>query len=285
MSLTFGQKAEFWLLTTLSHKPPAQGIPEETGVAIGNSKLEKHFGASVWDRFLGKRVLDFGCGAGSEAVAIAKKGAAAVYGIDIQRRCLDAAVRLAVREGVESRCVFLDAHAQRDEIKKLYGNIDCILSIDSFEHFRKPDEILDEMYALLAPGGCLLVSFGPPWKHPYGGHMWFFSSIPWMHYIFREETIMSVRALYRTDGAKRFEDVEGGLNRMTVARFLQLIEKCGFRAQLFQPVPVKGLTFLTRWPWSREYFTSLVRCHLTKPNARNGPSYGAPAPKSSLEPS
>ena len=39
---------------------------------------------------------------------------------------------------------------------------------------------------------------------------------PWAHVLFSENTIMAVRKLYKNDNASRFEEVEGGLNQMTI---------------------------------------------------------------------
>ena len=52
-----------------------------------------------------------------------------------------------------------------------------IVSLDSFEHFAEPGDVLQTMYSLLEPGGCVFVSFGPNWYRPLGGHL--FSVFPW----------------------------------------------------------------------------------------------------------
>ena len=134
--------------------------------------------------------------------------------------------------------------------------------------------ILDQLHELLAPGGRLLISFGPPWKNPFGCHTRYFCRWPWIHLLFAEETILAVRALYRDDGARRFEDVEGGLNRMTLARFQQLVDASPFQLELFRPIPL-STRFVDRprfWhrlltnPLTREYLTSVVLCRLTRPS-------------------
>jgi SAM-dependent methyltransferase len=244
-------------------------------------KLERFLGSDVGDLFAGRRVLDFGCGHGAEAVAAAQLGAEHLFGIDIQEHRLEAARQFAREAGVDDRCVFFNAATQSDEIAQLAGTIDCAYSIDSFEHYSRPDLILAQLHELLAPGGWLLISFGPPWKNPYGCHARYFCRCPWIHLLFAEETILAVRALYRDDGAQRFEDVEGGLNRMTLARFLELIAASPFHLDHFQPVPL-STRFLDRprlWhrllttPLTREYLTSVVLCRLMKPL----PSPGHPA--------
>jgi hypothetical protein len=97
--------------------------------------------------------------------------------------------------------------------------------------------------------------------------MFFLNPIPWMHFIFKEDTIMAVRARYRQDGAKRFEEVEGGLNQMTVERFIRLAEDSKFRIEKLELKPIKGLVWLVQNHQTREYFTSVVQCVLQKPFA------------------
>src|SRR5262249_6321332 len=70
-----------------------------------------------------------------------------------------------------------------------------------------PAAILLTMFDLLKPGGVLVASFGPTWYHPLGGHL--VSVFPWAHLIFSENALMRWRSSIRSDGAKRFHEVEG----------------------------------------------------------------------------
>lgn len=260
-----GGDAGFLLIKALSYQHcKTFGSADDTRIR-GAAKIEQDLGSDVWDAFSERTVIDYGCGLGHEAVAIACRGAKRVYGIDIQRASLDAAAALAKREGVTDRCVFLDGLQQRDEIEALYGTADYIYALDSFEHLSRPDESLAEIFRLLKPGGRLLINFGPPWKHPYGCHLRYITPVPWIHLYFEEPTIMALRAVFRDDGAKTFDEVPGGLNRMTVARFIQLVRHQSFEIETFQLLPVRRCAFLTNSKWLREYFTSAIKCTLRKP--------------------
>ncbi|NUQ64591.1 MAG: class I SAM-dependent methyltransferase, partial [Pirellulales bacterium] len=202
------------------------------------------------------------------------------YGLDIQETRLAAARRLAEQACVADRCRFLNPLRDQDEVASLEGTIDAAWSIDSFEHYDRPDAILDQIKRLLAPHGRLLVSFGPPWKNPYGCHMWFFNRFPWIHLLFREQTILAVRRLYRNDGAQRYRDVDGGLNQMTLARFEKLVEQSGLRPQMLRAVPLSSrFVNSSRW-WQglfnnrllREYTTSVVLCRLARKLDETTPS-------------
>jgi hypothetical protein len=120
------------------------------------------------------------------------------------------------------------------------------------------------MYSLLKPGGFVRVSFGPTWYHPYGGHL--FSVFPWAHLIFSEEALIRWRAHFRQDGARRFHEVSGGLNGMTIGRFERLVRKSGFRLESLETVPISKIRALHN-RLTREFTTAIVRCKLVKPPA------------------
>jgi 2-polyprenyl-3-methyl-5-hydroxy-6-metoxy-1,4-benzoquinol methylase len=268
MELKLSGKLGFWALRSLAKSPIAdppgrQSLREEDFADTG--KLERYFGQDIWTRLTGKVVLDFGCGQGKEAIIAALHGAQRVYGIDIRDASLEIAKQSSMEHGVQEQCVFLNGMSQNSQVREISEQIEVAYSLDSFEHFSEPQQILDQIYSLLTPGGELYVSFGPPWKHPFGCHMFFLNSLPWMHFIFREETIMAVRARYRHDGAMRFGEVEGGLNQMTVERFIRLAEDSKFQIEKLRLIPIKGLTWLVRNHSIREYFTSVVQCVLKKP--------------------
>jgi len=272
MDLKLGGSLGFWALKSLAKSPvnetsgPRSPKEDVTG---GSAKLEQYFGHDIWTRLAGRVVLDFGCGEGKEAIAAALHGATRVYGIDIRDVSLGIAQESSMEHDVGDKCVFLNGISQHSRVREISEKLEFAYSLDSFEHFSEPKQILDQLYSLLAPGGELYISFGPPWKHPFGCHMFFLNSLPWMHFIFKEETIMAVRAGYRQDGAKRFGEVEGGLNQMTVGRFIRLAENSNFQIEKLWLIPIKGLTWLVRNHSIREYFTSVVQCVLKKPRAEH----------------
>ena len=165
------------LLTALSpdgRSGLAEGVPK---VYQNKSKLEVLLGPEVWQRARGKVVVDFGCGEGEEAVELAEHGAAHVIGIDIREKWLEHAQALANARDVADRCTFVQRWTGG-------ATADVIVSLDSFEHFEDPAEILRIMDSMLAPTGRVLAAFGPTWYHPYGGHL--FSVFPWAHLLFSE---------------------------------------------------------------------------------------------------
>lgn len=208
--------------------------------------------------FAGQRVLDFGCGTGQQTLALAREGATHVCGVDINAALLETARTLAAQAPEGDRVSFvLGAESLPD------GSFDMILSQNSMEHFPDPVGVLRTMRRLLRPGGRVLITFGPPWFAPYGSHMHFFTRVPWVQLLFPERTVMRVRSRFRDDGATRYEDVVGGLNRMSVGKFERLVASCGLRPLYRRYECVKGLDALGHVPVVRELFVNHITCVLT----------------------
>jgi SAM-dependent methyltransferase len=230
-------------------------IDGETGYCDGSayegtSKIEKLLGKNIWRDTQDKVVIDFGCGDGEDAVEVAARGARKVIGVDIRERALAKARQAAAQRGVADRCTFT---TRTDE------KADVILSLDAFEHFDDPGEILRIMRRLLKDDGCVIAAFGPTWYHPLGGHL--FSPFPWAHLLFTEKSLIRWRSDFKTDGATRFCEAEGGLNQMTIRRFEKLISESDFRFAEFTPVPIRRLQMFSN-RFTREFTTAIVRCKL-----------------------
>ena len=209
-------------------------------------KLTTHFGHGFFDQIHGKSVIDFGSGEGREAVEIASRGARQVTGVELQERFRHASRELACDHDVEDICDFVESTNERADI---------VFSLDSFEHFDDPGGILETMSSLVSYDGEVLISFGLPWFHPYGGHL--FSVFPWAHLIFSEESLIRWRSDFKTDGATRFHEVAGGLNQMTIARFEKLVANSPLEFCEFRLTPIRVARVLHH-EWSREFTTSLI---------------------------
>jgi ubiquinone/menaquinone biosynthesis C-methylase UbiE len=192
-----------------------------------------------------RTVLDFGCGFGDQAGALAAELGARVTGLDKHRGLLAAA---AQRYGHLAR--FTD-HLDGERF-------DVVISQDAMEHFDDPAAALAAMARALRPGGIILMTFGPPWWAPYGAHMRYFCPIPWLQLWFSEKTVMAVRARYRHDGATRYEEVESGLNKLSLARFERILRDSGLKVIERRYVGVRKMQFLTRVPVVRELATVVV---------------------------
>jgi len=250
------------ILLSLSRAPESQDYgSEDSDWTIDNSLslLENeypNFGALV----SGKRVVDFGCGEGYQSIALTKKHDCFVVGIDSNQRTLEKAIGHADSHNIpKSRLTFVDKISD-----SMFNSFDIVISQNSFEHFGNPSVILDEMQRLITESGKLLVTFGPPWLAPYGSHMHFFCKVPWINVLFSEATVIKVRSRFRNDGATKYEDVESGLNRMTVAKFERIIISSDLRIESISYKCVKGINLLSKIPFLREFFVNRVSVILSK---------------------
>ena len=209
-------------------------------------------GDDFFARIRGKTVVDFGCGEGTDSVEMAQKGAARVIGLDIREEVLRVARQKAQAAGVQTICQFTTSAGELADI---------VVCVDAFEHFNDPEKILQIMSGLLKPAGEVMVSFGWPWYHPLGGHL--FSVFPWAHLIFSEKALCLWRSEFKTDGATRFSEVAGGLNQMSIARFERVIESSPLKFAALDILPIRKLRWLHN-RLTREFTTAVIRCRLVQ---------------------
>ncbi len=215
-----------------------------------NTKLGKIFGENFYRSIEGKTVIDFGCGVGQQTIEMAQKGATKVIGLDIRDELLELGRQKALQYDLSDRCVFT---------KRTNEIADLIVTKDAFEHVDNLLHILNNMATLIKQDGYILASFGPTWLHPYGGHL--FSVFPWSHIIFSEYSLIKWRSDFKSDGASRFCEVEGGLNKITISKFEDIVNQSYFMFEWIDTIPVKKV-ILFKKKMLREFFSSLVICKL-----------------------
>ena len=225
-----------------------------TGAAyIGKSKLRVLLGDEIISALLrASAVIDFGCGRGSDTIELARARRSRVIGLDIQRDLLEHARAAAAAAGVADVCEFRESTTEK---------VDAILTMDAFEHFADPPGILRIMHDLLKPGGRVYGAFGTTWYHPHGGHL--FSVFPWAHLLFSEAALCQWRSHIRSDGAKKFSEVAGGLNQMTIGQFEQIVANSPFTLEQLELVPIRKLRRVHN-KFTREFTTSVVRVTLRR---------------------
>lgn len=248
-----------WLLIKLSRDPSSADY--SGGTLRYNDSNALNFLLKTVPNFKriirGKRILDYGCGWGWQAALMVREGAKEVVGIEIVPEAREKARRRAEQCGFSHRITIKEHLDEAD-----YGTFDLVLSSSSFEHFADPEAELRNMRRAAAKDGSVIISFAEPWYSPFGSHMNFFCRVPWMNLWWSEKTLLRVRARYRNDGASRFEEVEGGLNRMTLARFIRIIRGSGMRVCWLKLYPTKGLPLVDKVPLIRELLVSAVAVQL-----------------------
>jgi SAM-dependent methyltransferase len=214
------------------------------------------------ERIRGRKILDFGCGFGWQAVALKKLGAAEVWGIDIVERYLAAGRELARKNKVDVQFV----NSIPAGVEKTF---DVVLSISAFEHFSDPEAMILMMRSFVADSGQVIITWAEPWYSHSGSHFGNFTrvpgtnlAIPWCNLFFSDRALLTLRSRFREDRPERLEDIEGGLNRMTVARFERIMKGSGMEIERLQLHATKGLPLVTKVPVIRELSTSAATCIL-----------------------
>ena len=212
-----------------------------------------------------RTVLDFGCGLGSNCIYMALSGARKVVGIDIDEHYINFA-KLQLADEYQHLSNIVEFRLANDIGSEKF---DVVLSKDSFEHYTNPEDIVVTMKKHLRPDGIIAIGFGALWKSPYGGHIHFMTKIPWAHLLFPEPVIMRERKRFRPDeSAESFEQIRGGLNKMTFERYLSIITKSNLefeflRTNVSNKKSMVLFNILRRIPFCWEYFTvnvySIVR--------------------------
>lgn len=112
----------------------------------------------------GRRVLEIGCGIGSDAEQFARHGAEYV-GIDLSRESLGLCLQRFKVFGLEGRFYEMDG-ADWNALKDL-GHFDLVYSCGVLHHYPEVDQVIENIHRVLSPGGELrfLVYAKNSWKY------------------------------------------------------------------------------------------------------------------------
>lgn len=234
------------------------------------------------DRIRCRCVLDYGCGFGWQAVAMAtQSGAEQVIALDIVTSHFDVGRELAERSGCSHRVLFCDRVPED-------ARVDVVVSLSAFEHFGDPAGELRRMSSLVCPGGLILLAFAEPWYSPNGSHVNGYTrfpftqeAFPWLNLLVSDRALLKLRSRYRPDHPERLENISGGLNKMTLGRFEKILEQSELIVESRTYFGMKGLDVLTRLPVIRELATSAVGCVLRRPAPLT--DHAMPAQRSGLD--
>ena len=183
-------------------------------------------------------------------------------GFDVEPSSIEQA-QLALASDGSRNCRFVSSADGRLPIPD--ASVDAVFSTDTFEHVMDLDLAFSEIFRVLRPGGVLRTAFGPLFYSPYGYHLHWVCQVPYAHLLFGLAPIMELR-LERAgtrQQASRWEDT--GLNRKRFQDFNAAARNAGFDIVRFDPVPVRGLKFLTKIPLLSDLFIFGVDCVARKP--------------------
>jgi ubiquinone/menaquinone biosynthesis C-methylase UbiE len=151
----------------IRHSPKPVGSKEYFDEVEARKYLvEPHIPAfAEFERWRGKRVLEVGCGIGTDSINFARAGAH-LTAVDLSPESLRIAQDRAEVMGVADRIDFRQANAE--ELSSVVGDglYDLVYSFGVIHHTPNPEAALAQMRALTAPGGVLklMVYHRRSWK-------------------------------------------------------------------------------------------------------------------------
>jgi ubiquinone/menaquinone biosynthesis C-methylase UbiE len=107
-------------------------------------------------RWKGKRVLEVGCGIGTDSINFARAGAK-LTAVDLSGESLRIAQQRASVMGVEDQIEFVQANAEELTAAVSGRQFDLVYSFGVIHHTPRPERALAEMRSLAASGGTLKV--------------------------------------------------------------------------------------------------------------------------------
>jgi 2-polyprenyl-3-methyl-5-hydroxy-6-metoxy-1,4-benzoquinol methylase len=128
-------------------------------------KVEPHIpGFAEFDRWAGKRVLEVGCGIGTDSINFARAGAQ-LTAVDLSTESINIARQRAEVIGVADRIEFVQANAE-ELTSAVSGEYDLVYSFGVVHHTPNPDRAMEQIRALIAPQGTLklMVYHRRSWK-------------------------------------------------------------------------------------------------------------------------
>ena len=224
------------------------------------------------DMFLGKIVLDIGCGAAGKTLYFANFGVKHIYGVDILEKYKQVAETLAEELGLSEKFTFMPNDATKLPFDD--SAIDTIIMNDTMEHVDEPEQVLLECLRVLATGGRIFINFSP-YNHPYGSHLHDAIALPWAHLFFSDKTMISVyedtiKHLPESEERRKFRKLECGekvsyINKMTIRRFNKILKQLQIKPIYYKEVPLRNkLALLAKIPFLKEGFMKMVVCVIQK---------------------
>lgn len=245
-------------------------------------------------RLANARVIDIGCGLGGRTCYLATQGVAAIVGTDINQVEINLAQRLSdnpccseVRHKIEFQSV------EESEPARHFGQFDIAMLIDTLEHVRNPQHMLDQAYELLKPGGlCFFSTWG--WYHHRASHVYSMVPVPFATVLFSDKQILdAVRRVVDQDyyqptiwdskppsarwqNCKSLHDRPGEyLNKYRICDFRRAMANSKFGPSTLSVVGfspqrhawLSKLNFLARLPIVQEIYHSAIFGCLQKPLA------------------
>lgn len=215
---TVGDVQRYWDARpcNVRHSPKPIGSREYFDeVEARKYRVEPHIPAfAEFERWAGKRVLEVGCGIGTDTINFARAGAD-VTAVDLSPESLALARERAAVMGVSDRIAFVQANAEELTSALAAEPFDLVYSFGVVHHTPRPERALERMRSLIAADGTLklMVYHRRSWKVASivvrnGGRFW------------RTDELIAMRSEAQTGCPVTFAYTRTGARR--------LVENAGF---------------------------------------------------------
>jgi len=172
----------------------------------------------------GKRLLDVGCGIGGPAFEVARSYGAKVVGIDLEAPLIERANAAAEKHGLQHRCTFQTVAA--GPLPFPDESFDIVLTSGAMTQTSGTQELIDECYRVLAPGGHLTCYEWMRSERAYSNDMLYWFKIEGLTYVletldkfcerfhaagFSDVTATDASEWYRAEVRREYELIKGDL--------------------------------------------------------------------------
>jgi SAM-dependent methyltransferase len=116
-------------------------------------------------RWQGKKVLEIGCGIGTDTISFARAGAQ-VTAVDLTEKSLEVARQRAKVFGLEDRVRFLQADAEKLSQSVPVEHYDLVYSFGVIHHTPQPEKVIEEIRKYVGPDSTvkIMVYYRWSWK-------------------------------------------------------------------------------------------------------------------------
>ena len=149
----------------IRHSPKPVGTREYFDeVEARKYMVEYHIpGFAQFDRWKGKKVLEIGCGIGTDTISFARAGAR-VTAVDLTEKSLEVARQRAKVFGFEDRVRFYQANAEKLSETVPVEAYDLVYSFGVIHHTPHPEAVLEEIRKYVAPQSTLKIMVYNRWS-------------------------------------------------------------------------------------------------------------------------
>ena len=159
--------SEYWNARpcNIRHSPKPVGTREYYDeVEARKYNVEYHIPQfAQFERWKGKKVLEIGCGIGTDTMSFARAGAH-VTAVDLTEKSLEVARQRAKVFGFEDRVKFIQANAEKLSESVPVEPYDLVYSFGVIHHTPHPERVLDEIRKYVKPESTLKIMVYNRWS-------------------------------------------------------------------------------------------------------------------------